>query len=366
VKRFIESIWTKSWSPDEVEKYVGHYERVYFSYAAKERFRNRAASGGSVTALLADLLQQDKIDGALVLGTVVDDNQVVPKFYIARTEDELLAAQGSKYTAVHFTRDAFPLIEGFKGRLAVVALPCDAKILHHYRARHPEFDEKVTLVITLLCGHNSEPELTDHIVQKLNPEGSRLEKYTYRYGHWRGFLKAEFEGQQEVAKPFTMFSDYQNLYFFAQRKCHHCFDHTGYYCDISAGDIWSYRMKQNPIKHTALITRSEAGQRAVESAMASGAIVGTEEQIEELMDGQARTLPFHYNVSARAKVGRWFGERIADPVQERVRWNDAIVAFLALFNERISRSPSVQRIIMKIPKPIIKLYLYFMKGLESL
>jgi hypothetical protein len=125
-------------------------------------------------------------------------------------------------------------------------------------------------------------------------------------------------------------------------------------------------MKQNPIKHTALITCSDAGQRAVESALNSGALIGQKEPIEEVMDGQARTLPFHYNVSARAKVGRLFGERIPDHVQERVRWNEYIVAFIALFNERLSRSRWGQRLIMMIPKPLIKLYLYFMKGLESL
>lgn len=366
IKRWIESIWTKSWSAEDIEKFVGHYENVYFSYAAQERFRDRAASGGSVSALLSHLLHVNVIDGAVVLGTEVQDNEVLPKFTVARTDEALIAAQGSKYSAVHFARDAFPLIEDFSGRLAVVALPCDAKILHHYRGRHPEFDRKIALVITLLCGHNSEPELTDHIVSKLNPGGKRLESYTYRFGHWRGNLRAEFEGEESVIKPFAYFSDYQNLYFFSQRKCHHCFDHLGYYCDISAGDIWSYRMRQHPIKHTALITRSAAGQRAVESALESSALVGKEEPIEEVMDGQARTMPFHYNVSARARVGRLFGERIRDQVQESVRWNDYIVAFIALFNERISRSPRMQKVIMKIPKPLIKLYLLFMKGLESL
>lgn len=366
MKRLIESVWTKPWSPEDIEKFVGHYENVYFSYAAHERFRERAASGGSVSALLAHLLQQGRVDGAVVLGTEVQDGRVLPKFTIARTEEALIAAQGSKYSAVHFTRDAFPLIEGFSGRLAVVALPCDAKILHHYRSRHPDFDEKIALVITLLCGHNSEPELTDHIVQELNPGDKRLQSYTYRFGHWRGNLSAKFEGEEEVVKPFAYFSDYQNLYFFAQRKCHHCFDHLGYFCDISAGDIWSYRMRQHPIKHTALITRSAAGESAVISALESGALVGKEEPIEEVMDGQARTMPFHYNISARAKVARLFGEKIEDHVQERVRWNDYIVAFIALFNERISRSPRMQGIIMKVPRPLIKLYLYFMKGLESL
>ncbi|GAB4321919.1 MAG: hypothetical protein Kow00117_10990 [Phototrophicales bacterium] len=364
LKRIKRKIWTRKWTQEQLNKYIGNFQHVYFTYAADEALRARAASGGSTSALLVYLLETGQIDGAVVCRTVLIEGKPRPEFFIARTKDDIIAAQGSKYSAVYFAANAFPLIRAFEGKLAVVALPCDAKNLQRWREKHPEIDQKIACVITLFCGHNSEPELTDAIIKKLG-HPANLVDYTYRFGHWRGNLKATYDDGTEIIKPFKYFSDYRNLYFFAQEKCHHCFDHYGYYCDISAGDIWSPEMKHDPIKHTCLITRSDVGQRIVETAVQAGALVAREESIVAVANGQARTMPFHYNITSRARVGRLLGLKIKDETKERVRWNDYLIAFIALFNERFSKTRIGRRIILMMPRPLIKLYLYLFKGLET-
>jgi len=366
IKRIRQAIWHKSFTPDQLRRYVGDYEQCYFTYAADEAVRANAASGGSVSALLITLLESEQIDGALVCQTVLRDGKPRPEFTIARTRDEIMAAQGSKYAAVYFSNDALPLIEAFEGRLAVVALPCDATILQRTRARNPALDAKIALVITLFCGHNSEPALTDAIVDRLDRGRGSLTSYRWRTGHWRGNLEATFADGTQVVKPFETFSDYRNLYFFAQPKCHHCFDHFGYHCDISAGDIWSPRMKANPIKHTALIARTPAGSALIAAALRDGALIGSQEPVDEIANGQARTAPFHYNVTSRARVGRLFGVRIKDRTDARVRPVDYAIAFIALLNERLSRTRIGRAVILRAPRPVIRLYLYLLKGLESL
>jgi coenzyme F420-reducing hydrogenase beta subunit/polysaccharide pyruvyl transferase WcaK-like protein len=312
------------------------------------------------------MLKQKQIDGALVCRTVVVDGIAKPEFFIAQNLEELKSAQGSKYMAVHFTRDAMPLIKAFHGKLAVVALPCDTHILRRYCLNDPQIAQKILLIITLFCGHNSELELTEAVAQKLAPPNTTLTNYRHRFGTWRGNLKVEFSDGCQVVKPFSYFSDYQNLYFFCQPKCHHCHDHTGYESDISVGDIWSMRMKSNPIKHNALITRTAIGEELVQEALLSGVLIGQEEPIGEICEGQARTMPFHYNISARAKVGKLFGLKIEDSLHEKVHWYEYLTACLVLFNERLSRSKSGQKWIIKAPRFIHKAALYFMKGLESL
>jgi coenzyme F420-reducing hydrogenase beta subunit len=366
IKRIRRAIWHKSFTPDQLRRYVGEFEGCYFTYAADEAVRANGASGGSVSALLIYLLESGQIDGALVCQTVLREGKPRPEFAIARSRDEIMAAQGSKYAAVYFSNDALPLIEAFDGRLAVVALPCDATILQRTRAKSPDLDRKIALVITLFCGHNSEPALTDAIVDRLGRGRGPLTSYRWRTGHWRGNLEATFADGTPVVRPFEVFSDYRNLYFFAQPKCHHCFDHFGYHCDISAGDIWSPRMKANPIKHTALITRTPAGEALVAAALREGALVGGQEPVDEIANGQARTAPFHYNVTSRARVGRLFGVRIKDRTDARVRLVDYAIAFIALLNERSSRTRIGRAVILRAPRPVIRLYLYLLKGLESL
>jgi coenzyme F420-reducing hydrogenase beta subunit len=366
VRRLIRRAWSKTWTEAQIAKFVGAYRQVVFAYATDAALRKGAASGGCISALLLDLLETRQIDGALVLTTSVVDGQVVPRFLIAQTREEILRAQGSKYIAVHFPKDGLPLLRAFPGRVAVVVLPCDASVLARARSLDPALDRKVALVISLLCGHNSEPQLTEGVLRRLAGTHGPATDFRYRFGHWRGSQRATFADGASVSTPFSSFSDYQNLYFFSQRKCHHCSDHLGYASDISAGDIWSLRMKGEPIKHNALVVRTSAGEEALRMAIGRGSIEATEESIREVLDGQARTLPFHYNVSARARVGPLFGYRIRDTVQERVRWNDWLAAVIVLFNERWSRTGWGRWVIFRLPRPLLKAYLVLLKGLESL
>jgi len=355
----------KDWSAEKVHQYIGNFNRSYFAYANNDSLREKAASGGVATALLSFLLETRRIDGALVCRSVILDGKVRPEFFIAKNKEELLSAQGSKYMEVGFSEDALPLIRSFTGRLAVTLLPCDTSTLRRAMASDTGLTEKIILVITLFCGHNSLCELTDMVARKLSPKGAQLVGFRHRKGHWRGELRAEFNNGKIVEKPFSYFSDYQNLYYFCQQKCHHCYDHTGYDGDISVGDIWSLRMKEEPIKHSAVVTRTPAGAEVFADAVKSGVLIAREEPIAEICEGQARSMPFHYNVSARARAGKLLGFTIKDRVYTRVRWNDFLAAWIALSNEKLSRSPNGRWWIAHTPRFILKFLLYLMKGLES-
>jgi coenzyme F420-reducing hydrogenase beta subunit len=355
----------KNWSAEKIHQYIGNFNRSFFAYAGNMNVREKAASGGVTSSLLNFLLESKRVEGALVCRTVVREGKVRPEFFIAKTAEELLSAQGSKYMAVYFSEEALPLLRSFNGRLAVTLLPCDTSTLRQAMENDTDLAEKIYIVITLFCGHNSLPELTDMVIRKLTPKGAQLLDFRHRQGHWRGTLRAEFDKGQLIEKPFSYFSDYQNLYFFCQQKCHHCYDHAGYDGDISVGDIWSMRMKEEPIKHSAVITRTPAGVEVFADAVKTGVLIAREEPIEEICEGQARSMPFHYNVTARAKAGRMIGFKIKDRVNSRVRWNDYIVAWMALFNEKVSRSTKGRWWIARTPRFMLKFLLYLLKGLES-
>ena len=124
-------------------------------------------------------------------------------------------------------------------------------------------------------------------------------------------------------------------------------------------------MKEEPIKHSAVITRTDAGVNAFQNALEEGWIIAKEEPIAEICEGQARSMPFHYNISARSKAGKLIGIQIKDDVNERVRWNDYITAWMALANEKLTRTESGRKFVAMLPRFVLKFLLYFMKGLES-
>ena len=366
MRRIIDRIDSRSWSNDFLSRAVGDQIGSYFAYAANESLRESAASGGAVTAILLHLLDSHEIDGALVVSSIVEDGKLTCQFSIAATRDEIIAAQGSKYSAVYFQRDAVPLIRAFNGRLAVVLLPCDAKSLRRLRIAESEIDAKIAFVVTLFCGHNSEPELTDALVARYGSKHGALRGYQHRFGHWRGKLRIRYEDGTEIIRPFADFSVYQNLFFFSQKKCHACFDHLGFYCDLAAGDIWSQKMKQDPIKKNAIVVRSRRAAELLFELSQVGVLCVDTVTIQDVCNGQSRALPFHYNVSARSRVGKLFGMRLRDVTRIDATWNQIVVAFLVMLNERITRGRIGQKIVLAIPKPILRAYLVVLKGLESI
>lgn len=364
---FTDKLLKKKWTDTQVRDLVGSYREIFRAYATDDNLRINAASGGVGSALLLTLLEQNLVDGALVCNTVVEEGKIRAHFSIATTKKEILSAQGSKYVETAFMKEALPLIRQFDGRVAVVGLPCDISNLTRWVAKDLDIAHKVKLKIALVCGHNSRTELIDEILEQLKKEaGSPIRSYRFRKGHWRGELEAEFLNGNTIRKPFSYFSLYQNLYFYSETKCLVCHDHFGYQADISLGDIWAYRFKQDPIKKTGVIIRTEQGADCWRVANHSNAITATVLDICDILDGQARAAPFHYNVSARSRVAPMFGYKVPDNVNASVSWHAWLAALITLFNMRWSESDYWKKLIFKLPRPLLKAYLYLRKGLETL
>jgi coenzyme F420-reducing hydrogenase beta subunit len=166
--------------------------------------------------------------------------------------------------------------------------------------------------------------------------------------------------------PTARFNHYQNLFFFCEKKCLACHDHYGYDADISVGDVWLFRLKDDPIKHTGMIIRTSKGGGVFDLVVSAGGISSEPLDVRIIMDGQSRIGPSHYNVSARVKAGRHFGIRLKDNVKERVKWHHLLNAYLSIANMRLSESSTGQAIIFGTPRSIVKFYLYVKKTLETL
>ena len=363
----IDKLLRTNWTDEQIQDYIGHYESAYFAYAKDHLIRSNAASGGVVTGLLSDMLKNNDIDGALVCISTIEEGKVRGQCKIATCLEELLESQGSKYISTAFSREAIPMIKGFKGRLAVVCLPCDAKLLALLSEKDAELKKKLALVITLFCGHASQPELTEMVVDRLRPNPkAELTDFRFRSGHWRGRITAEFDDHFIVSKKFSFFSKYQNLYYFCERKCLHCHDHAGYYSDLSVGDVWLQRMKDLPIKYSGIIAKSKRSIKYLEQAEKDHALQLEPQDIREIVESQSRSFRVHYNVSARSKAGKKLGLDINDDVNTKVRWVDYLIAREIIKNYLATQTPEGIEKLKRMPKRLVTLKLYYLKLLQVL
>jgi len=260
------------------------------------------------------------------------------------------------------------LLRAFDGRVAVVGLPCDLSTLRRNLAVPDSgIAAQVAFTIGLFCGHNSRPELVDMVTERIaREEGGDVEDFTFRDGHWRGDLRYRLADGRTAQAPSKQFTSYRHLSLFSERKCLSCADHFAYDADISAGDVWLYRLKADPVKHTGLLTRTDAGERILRSARDAGALVVADIDPVVLLDGQARIAPHHHNVKARRIVGRSLGVRIAEgsvPAGQHVGLLVRLDAFLTVAAFRMTDSERGRRVIARIPLPLIRLLAVMKKAL---
>lgn len=367
-RKISEKILKKNWAEDDIKDLLGEYQRSFLAYATDDRIRLGGASGGTATAILTWALEKGLINGALVCRTKIpENNKVRTEFYIATSRDELLFSQDSKYVQTNFIPDALRLIDGFEGKLAVVGLPCDLTVLARKMRRKPQLEQKVQFTVGLFCGHNSQPQLIDNVVSKLTPDTvSSLDSFRFRTGPWRGYSLARFNQDKIIEKKSSYYNLYQNLYFFCQKKCLYCYDHFAYNADISLGDIWSFHLKGQNIKHNAVICRTQKGSYFFLGAYKHGYLHIEPAKIEAILDGQARGAPTHNNTSAKSRAARRFGMKISDKHNKRVKWHQYLAAWIILFNYNWSMSRKYSKLIFKVPRKFLKAYLLVFKGLESL
>jgi len=354
----------RAWTNEEVMRYLGAHRACYLTHASDGSVRDGAASGGSTSQIALSLLEQNIVDGVLVWRMAYGAESPETEAMIATGHEQIIAARGSKYCAVSYPKEAMPKIEAFEGRLAVITLPCDASYLRRKMAKSPALREKIHCILTLFCGHNSEPELTKLFVERHGVPWKRVEELKYRTGEWRGKLTCVAKDGSTFETPTSAFTHYQNLHFFSQRKCLSCVDHYGYDGDICTGDIWSLDMKGRSIKPTLVVTRTDRGEEVFERTR--GALDTERVEPKIVVNGNSRGLTYHYNISARSRVGKLFGIRIKDTLRLPTTTLDRLIAFFGVFNFWVSHQPRLKGVVRRLPTLFVRAYIYFFKGLQQL
>jgi coenzyme F420 hydrogenase subunit beta len=216
----------------------------------------RRQSGGAVTAILANALDEGLIDAVV---TVTEDPWTLrPSSVVITRSDVLIRQAGSRYSWW------VPLLAALKNavverkfhRIAVVAVPCGVQALARIRTSENDllkpYAKSIRLVIGLFC-----TETFDYaaLIQGKLRTQYQLDPHEIR--------KLDVKGKLEILKQdgSTTTVPLAELDSCIRRGCHYCTDLTAVLSDISAGAVGS------PPGATTLVIRTPAGKGFVESAV---------------------------------------------------------------------------------------------------
>lgn len=349
---------------EQPDKYLGSHLTCRIGYSTDEQLRRNASSGGMVTALLCHLLETKQINGAWVTKSVINDNVLSYKTFIATTKEEIMDCSSSIYMDIPILKH-INIIKEFKGRIAVVLTPCKIRSLAAMMEKDKLLKDKIAVKLALYCCGNNTENATLLPLSKAKISLCNAVRIYYKRGHWRGKSSVLYsDGSEKNFSYSKTICAYRNAYFFEKSSCMLCQDHFGVSSDISFGDVWLNEMKSNPIKHTSCIIRNEKALKMYQSAINAGAIKDNHISDTKIILSQKRALVFKFNC-AKAKVDYYkkLGKNVPLDISNRCKWNHRLAYFLANRNNKFSKEH--YEILKKTPMRIVYYYMCFIRVLLS-
>jgi len=213
-------------------------------------------SGGAVTAILANALDQGLIDAIV---TVTEDRWTLkPSSVIITKSDVLVQQAGSRYSwwVPLLAALKHAVVERKFKRIAVIGVPCAVQAVARMRESDNDllkpYGKAIRLVIGLFCTETF--DYTTLIQGKLRTQ-LKLEPHDIK--------KLDVKGKLEILKHdgTTTIVPLAELETCIRKGCHSCTDLTAVLSDISAGSIGS------PAGKTTLIIRTPTGKGFIDSAV---------------------------------------------------------------------------------------------------
>ncbi|WP_024867341.1 Coenzyme F420 hydrogenase/dehydrogenase, beta subunit C-terminal domain [Butyrivibrio sp. FCS014] len=225
------------------------------TYAKDETIRKNGTSGGSVTALLAYLLDLRIIDKAVVLSLGESDR---PNINILSSSNEISQShQQSKYYSAPLNL-AIKDILSSEEKWAVVGLPCHIQGINKAIKTIPSLKDRIVIKLGLFCGYTVSKEAPLALRRYLGSDlNSRL--LGWRKGEYPGYVT--FEHNHDIRKMLIYDAYCIMNVFYANERCFYCIDGTNQFADLSFGDIHTFGNKSN-----VTIVYSEKGKELLQDA----------------------------------------------------------------------------------------------------
>lgn len=332
---------------------MGCYQSLYVGHALTDEIRRQGASGGVITQTLVFLLEQNLVDGAVVL----QHGQPRPwqaQPVIARSTEEVRAASQSVYVPVPLNT-ILPQMEAFQGRLAFVGLPDQVASLRYLQRNGHEGAKRVDYVLGPYVGTAIYIGAIENFLRANGvPNLEAISALRYREGPWPGHLKITLrDGRVLSARKF--YYNYLIPFYITQASLQ-AVDFTNELTDISVGDAWHPRYESQGMGHSIVVARNARADTLLQQMVRDGLLVLRETSVEEAMSMHGHMLDFKKRGAFirndwRRRRGRQ-APRYGYRPQHIPHSRKAVELFIVLLFA-LCRTPVARRLVQWLPLSII-------------
>lgn len=205
-------------------------------WSSDDVVRFKAASGGFITGLAINLIEDKIVDGIIC----VKPNKLNPlgsEVFIAKSREDIIEASGSRYIPSSnclYLKNVINL----KGKYVFVGKPCEIEGLVNLEKIYPKLKERVIYKIALMCHHTPRREGVMNYLNKKNINIDEIRNITFRGEGWPGKVKIELINNEKVEDDyFNVWNNYLSKAI--PYRCSICDNPLGHYSDACVGDPWS-------------------------------------------------------------------------------------------------------------------------------
>jgi coenzyme F420 hydrogenase subunit beta len=268
------------------DPFAGQSLRSFVGKATDKGIYENSQSGGIVSALLVYALESHFADAAV---TVVMDwgNPPHPKVYLARSNDEIISSQKSKYCPVP-ALSAIKEIINSEQRIVFVGTSCQVHGLFNIMDIMPKLKDRVSLIIGLVCDRVMTYAAIDYLIYRSGLPDSNKKLLTFRdksCGGYPGKVHIQSVDGQNRILPVRARGRIKD--FFTPARCRLCFDKMNVFSDIVVGDPHGIRNVDRKMGESIAVIRTQAGLRLFQSAFTQSVPFAREIPYSDVLAGQA-------------------------------------------------------------------------------
>lgn len=284
---------------------LGRYRRLVAAHASSSQFRENAASGGVMTQIAAFLLEQGKVDGALVSAFSYGMPGPRASARIAYTREDLLAAQGSKYCPTN-TNSLIPQCVASGKRYLFVGTPCQVGALRLSTALDHKLSDTFPFAVANFCGGYRDYGDLDHLIRRHRMDPAKVVFFRFRGGGQPGTMLIRDNEGHEASEPYPDYGRHGIAP--KQKRCVFCLDATGELADFACGDAWIPRFLGSGLPWSLVVTRTPAAEAVLDTMTSQGQLTVADVTSAEVVESQRHNLESKkFRQRKRMLVCTWVG-----------------------------------------------------------
>lgn len=347
------SLWQWLFNRPPENFLLGCFSKIFMGYSKDHAIRRGASSGGVITHTLIYLLEQNLIDGAVVLRHG-EPEPWLSSPAIVKTRDELIAASQSVYvpSPVNTILDE---MKTFDGTLAYVGLPDQVAALRRLQQIGHPGALKVEYVLGPYVGTSMylgaiESFLRSNAVKSLD----EIQELRYREGEWPGYLYIKTRSG-EVIRSKKFYYNYL-IPFYLTTSTLLSVDFTNELTDLSVGDAWHPDLEAQGEGFSVVIARTPGGQRLLEAMQQEEILCLEEIQPEESLAMHGHMIEFKKRGSfIRIGMRSLFGLAVPSYGYQplRIPFLRKVVESFIVLSLQFGRTRLARRLVELIPYQIL-------------